>query len=129
MNIVEEKWDEILNHLKLEHEISDISFNTWLKPLEIYSVEDGLVTLLVKDSDFINFIEKRYATPLRVSIIEVTGSSFDVRYITEEDINKIKKQLNCFFILFRLILNRIKIQKSMIINDNIEILYNAVLHN
>lgn len=92
MNVVEEKWDEILNHLKLEHEISDISFNTWLKPLEVYSVDNGLVTLLVKDSDFINFIEKRYATPLRVSIIEVTGSSFDVRYITEEDINKIKKQ-------------------------------------
>ncbi len=92
MNIVVEKWDEILKHLKQEHEISDISFNTWLKPLEIYSVNNDLVTLLVKDSDFINFIEKRYATPLRVSIVEVTGSPFDVRYITEEDINKIKKQ-------------------------------------
>lgn len=92
MNIVVEKWDEILKHLKQEHEISDISFNTWLKPLEIYSVDNDLVTLLVKDSDFINFIEKRYATPLRVSIVEVTGSPFDVRYITEEDINKIKKQ-------------------------------------
>ncbi len=28
-----EKWDEILNTVKEEHEISEVSFNTWLKPL------------------------------------------------------------------------------------------------
>ena len=33
------KWDEILNTVKKEHEISDISFDTWMRPLEVYAVE------------------------------------------------------------------------------------------
>ena len=47
MNIVAEKWDEILQIIKIEHDLSDVSFNTWLKPLKIYSVEGNLVTILV----------------------------------------------------------------------------------
>ena len=33
MNKVVEKWDEILQIVKIEHDLSDVSFNTWLKPL------------------------------------------------------------------------------------------------
>ena len=32
MNIVMKKWPEILDLVKKEHELSDVSFNTWLKP-------------------------------------------------------------------------------------------------
>ena len=28
-----EKWNEILNTVKKEHEISDVSFDTWMRPL------------------------------------------------------------------------------------------------
>ncbi len=48
-NIVNEKWDEILETLKREYEISDVSFNTWLKPLEIHAVEDSLITIVAPD--------------------------------------------------------------------------------
>jgi len=42
------KWDEILNTVKKEHEeISDISFDTWLRPLEVYAVEDNILYILV----------------------------------------------------------------------------------
>lgn len=91
-NIVAEKWDEILEHIKIEHEVSDISFNTWLKPLEVYSVEDNLVTILVPDKNFLSFIERKYSLAIKVSICEVTGNfSFDTKYITENDIKNIKK--------------------------------------
>ena len=29
MNIIYEKWDEILETVKTEHELSDVSFKTW----------------------------------------------------------------------------------------------------
>ena len=38
MNKVVEKWDEILQIVKTEHDLSDVSFNTWLKPLTVYEV-------------------------------------------------------------------------------------------
>ena len=38
MNTVIEKWDEILNIVKTEHDLSEVSFNTWLQ----YSFERSL---------------------------------------------------------------------------------------
>ena len=35
------KWNDILHYIKEEHDISDVSFNTWLVPLQIYSLEKG----------------------------------------------------------------------------------------
>lgn len=43
MDKILEKWEEILQYVKKEHELSDISFDTWLKPLEVYSVEENLI--------------------------------------------------------------------------------------
>lgn len=45
MNIIYEKWDEILETVKTEHELSDVSFKTWLKPLTIHSIDDQVVTI------------------------------------------------------------------------------------
>ena len=49
--LLTEKWDEILDFFKKEFEISDVSFKAWIEPLEIHSVHDGMVTLLVKDEN------------------------------------------------------------------------------
>ena len=34
MNIIEEKWDEILERVKEEHELCEVSFKTWIRPLK-----------------------------------------------------------------------------------------------
>ena len=47
MDIIREKWEEILYTVKAEHELSDISFKTWLKPLQIHSISENVVTILV----------------------------------------------------------------------------------
>ena len=39
MDKILEKWDEILQTVKTEHDVSDISFDTWIKPLEVFGVE------------------------------------------------------------------------------------------
>ena len=43
-----EKWDEILNYMKEEHDISSVSFRTWLLPLELYSFENNTSMLYNK---------------------------------------------------------------------------------
>ena len=47
MEIVQDKWKEILQRVRDEHELSEISFTTWIEPLTIHSVEDNLITILV----------------------------------------------------------------------------------
>ena len=61
MNIIYEKWDEILETVKTEHELSDVSFKTWLKPLTIHSIDDQVVTILVPSQQVgLNYISKKY---------------------------------------------------------------------
>ena len=43
----QEKWSDILNMIKIEHDVSDVSFNAWLEPLEVYKVEGNVVTIIV----------------------------------------------------------------------------------
>lgn len=85
-NNVTEKWDEILNNMRKEYDISDVSFNTWLKPLEIHSVKDNLITILVPDMQLAGYVEKKYSRQLMVSIGEVTGISYDIIYVIPDDI-------------------------------------------
>ena len=36
--IVEEKWQEILLTVKEEYELSNVVFDSWIKPLEIFQI-------------------------------------------------------------------------------------------
>ena len=47
MHPIQEKWTDILNTIREEHQLSDISFKTWLETLTVHSVEDNEVTIVV----------------------------------------------------------------------------------
>mgnify|MGYP003294356151 FL=1 len=80
------KWDEILNTVKKEHEeISDISFDTWLRPLEVYAVEDNILYILVPSEQMaLSYIQRKYYLPLKVAICEITGKEYDIQFILPE---------------------------------------------
>ncbi|MEE1305402.1 MAG: chromosomal replication initiator protein DnaA [Agathobacter sp.] len=96
MDKINEKWEEILRTVKEEHSISDVSFDTWMRPLEVYAVEDNVVYLLVQlDPMALTYIERRYYRPLKVAIGEITGISYEIKFIVPEEAKnlhlKIKK--------------------------------------
>ena len=94
MNIIYEKWDEILETVKTEHELSDVSFKTWLKPLTIHSIDDQVVTILVPSQQVgLNYISKKYALPLKVAISELTGSDYDIKFVLPEDVQNVEKDV------------------------------------
>ncbi len=84
MNIVEEKWPEIIEHLRVEHELSNVSFTTWIQPLKIYDVIEDTVFILVNMNASVEYIEKKYLLPLKVCIAEITGLEYEVRFISED---------------------------------------------
>ena len=84
MNIVEEKWPEIIEHLRVEHELSNVSFTTWIQPLKVYDVIDDTVFILVNMNASVEYIEKKYLLPLKVCIAEIAGVEYEVKFISED---------------------------------------------
>jgi len=61
MDQILEKWDEILMTVKTEHDISDIAFNTFLRPLEFYGVTGNTAYILVPSEQLgLSYISKKY---------------------------------------------------------------------
>ena len=85
MNIVEEKWEEIIEHLKVEHDLSNVSFNTWIRPLKVYDIIDDTVIILVNSNSSVEYIEKKYLLPLKVCIADITGEEYGIRFLSEDD--------------------------------------------
>lgn len=85
MNIVKEKWQEIIEHLRIEHELSNVSFSTWIQPLKVYDVIDNTVFILVNMNASVEYIEKKYLLPLKVCIAEITGTEYEIVFLSEDD--------------------------------------------
>lgn len=85
MNTVEEKWPQIIEHLRVEHELSNVSFSTWIKPLKVYDVINNTVFIMVNMNSSVEYIEKKYLLPLKVCIAEITGKEYEVSFISEDD--------------------------------------------
>lgn len=84
MNTVEEKWPQIIEHLRVEHELSNVSFSTWIKPLKVYDVINNTVFIMVNMNSSVEYIEKKYLLPLKVCIAEITGEEYEVSFISED---------------------------------------------
>ena len=83
------KWDDILHYLKEEHDITDVSFNTWLIPLRLYSFEKGnIVRIIVPDANFLGYIKKKYCFFLKVAIEEITGVKCEIEFTVEDQIKE-----------------------------------------
>lgn len=82
MEKVIEKWNDILATVKKEHEISDISFEAWLRPLDIYAIIDKTLYILYPhDPMALGYIQKKYYLPLKVAIGELVGVDYDIEFI------------------------------------------------
>ena len=93
-NIIIEKWDEILETMKKEYDISDVSFNTWLKPLKVHDIKEDTLTILATDEIHASYIEKKYSKQFTVTIGEITGISYQLHFIKPDDILREEKNVS-----------------------------------
>ncbi len=83
LETLKQNWSLILSTLKETHELTDVSFRTWIEPLEVLEVEDHMVKLLYKgDKNAVSFIEKRYKFFIQVAIEEVTKLKLEPIFVT-----------------------------------------------
>ena len=92
INKIRENWDLILDIMRIEHDISPVAFNTWIKPLTVYSVEGHTITILVNNEleQMCSYIKKKFEQPLKVSISEYFNDVYDIHITTSEELGKIE---------------------------------------
>ena len=82
--------------VKLEHELTDVSFDTWLKPLKVHSFEKNgsantlYILIPAEQQPAFGYIKKKYALPLRVAIAEITGLDCSLEFILPEEAQKLE---------------------------------------
>ena len=85
-----DEWDAILQHMRQEYDIATVSYESWLKPLKVNSVDEQehIVNIEVDDPEIesigLNFIKKKYTYILQISIEEMTGFKCTVNFMTSE---------------------------------------------
>ena len=78
MNLILDKWSDILEHIRKEHELSDVSFETWLLPLKIHSIEGHTVRIIVPVDQMVTYLNSKFKIPIYVAIAEFTGEKYDI---------------------------------------------------
>ena len=85
------KWEELKESFRIEYEIPDISYKTWIYPLKFGGIKDNTVFIEIpKELSQASFIiNKKFYSPLKVYINEALGKSFEDQYdisiISESD--------------------------------------------
>ena len=104
MEELKQKWDLIIQTLKEDYDITDMSFRTWIKPIQVYSVVGDKITLLIpennNDSDGkglsynmrVGYIERKYLEAITLTIAEIMGREYDVTLMSSIDKEKIDKK-------------------------------------
>ncbi|HKL98376.1 MAG TPA: chromosomal replication initiator protein DnaA [Mobilitalea sp.] len=95
-NIIQSKWDDILKYLTSEYGITEVSYNTWLKPLKVYDVSDHIITVLINDERIgppsLNVIRTKYELLLKVSIEEIINEQFEIKFVLASQIDSMEKK-------------------------------------
>ncbi len=87
MDSIKENWDLIKETLRKEYELSDISYSTWIAPLNFYQVKDNVVTIMIPSdqSHALNYISTKYKSFFQVTISEMMNHTYDISFILEKD--------------------------------------------
>ena len=84
MNLIYEKWDEILEYMRTDLEMTTLSFNTWIKPLKIHNIENNILKILVEMDGAVEYLEKKYKIALQAAIIEIIDQMYEIEFVTKQ---------------------------------------------
>ena len=90
-NEIIENWDTIIKKMQEDYDISNLAFNTWIKPLSVYSITDNTVTLVINDDNLIpmrDYIRKKYTLPFKLSISESVDQVYDIQILTKGEVQQ-----------------------------------------
>ena len=96
MEAIKENWITIKEAIRKEYNITDISFRTWIEPLEIYNIENDVVTIIIPSDQLqtLKYISTKYKNFFQITIAEMFDHEFDINFVLKKDVNTKETQEN-----------------------------------
>ena len=87
--IIKQSWQNIKEHIRDAYELTNISYKTWIEDLEIADIRCNQVIIRIpSDNQFkLTYITKNYSDLFKVTISELIGEEYDVRFILDNEDN------------------------------------------
>lgn len=87
MDVIKEKWEEIKETIRKEYELTDVSYDTWIKPLSFYDVRDNVVIIMIPSDQAhaLNYISSKYKNFFKVIVSEMMNHTYDISFILEKE--------------------------------------------
>ena len=82
----EQAWNKAIK--LIEDNLIPISFNTWIKPLKLYSVTPETIIIIADNFLTLNHVKQRYYTDLYNMIKLSFGRSYELEFYTQEEISR-----------------------------------------
>lgn len=94
MDSIKKKWDEIKENIRKEYELTDISYDTWIKPLSFYDVKDNVVIIMIPSDQAhaLSYISNKYKNFFKVIISEMMNHTYDISFVLEKEAMEQKKK-------------------------------------
>lgn len=88
MDDIKKSWSTIKDTIRREYNLTDISFKTWLEPLEFYNIENNAVNIIIpaEQSHMLNYISSKYKSFFEIVITEMFDHHYGVKFVLEKDI-------------------------------------------
>lgn len=90
LELLNKKWDGILRTICQDNGLSNVAFETWLKPLHVFRIEDHVLKITAPFEQAATYVENKYKIFLYVAVAEAMGEEYEIKIITEEDALKEK---------------------------------------
>ena len=70
MHFIGENWEMIKQTIHTEYDLTNISYNTWIEPLQFYDVKDDTVYIQIPtgQAHALNYISNKYSNYFKVTI-------------------------------------------------------------
>lgn len=91
INVIKENWDYILEKVKRESDITNVSFKTWLLPLDPVALQDGNLAVRGLDSFQIMYVSRKYGKPLEKVVSEVLKNPCRIQFQAADRENKMSQ--------------------------------------
>lgn len=87
MDVIKDNWQMIKETVRREYNLSDISYHTWVEPLEIHNIVEDVINIIIPSDQAhaLNYISSKYKSFFQVTITEMFDHTVDVNFILEKD--------------------------------------------
>ena len=86
MDLIYEKWEEILEKMRRDLDMTSVSFETWIKPLKIHSVSENTLRILVHMDGAEEYLDRKYKFDFKDAVIQVMQKNYNIEFVTMHQI-------------------------------------------